>query len=406
MYKNILVALDGSIPSRFAGEAAIRLSTALGCRITACHVYGIDIHRSRFSDMEPGLPRQYQEENKLMYLRSSHSKLMSEGFRALSIGYVEQFVTDCRKLDIPIESVAIEGRSYTGILQLAMEQKFDLIILGANGIGAIGDGLLGGTTSRILYNAPCDLLVIRCGLDDGPILTGVDGSKESLEAVTKAANLGYALKKDIHILAAYDPVFHVRVFNTLAKSFPKERQEEIGLAEQEKLHNDIINEGLQKLYAEFLTQAKQQISGNDIAITTFLATGKAYNALNLQAEKSGTNLVILSRYGNHVQRNSLIGSNAENFLRITNSNVLISGGVSKIDNDIKTNSVETIVETSSLIWDQDAQARLERVPVFARTMAKRAVENAVQKLGKHSVSAADFNSIAAQFGMSLKRSDI
>ena len=404
MYENILVALDGSVASGFAGKVTIELANALESRITVCHVYGIDIHRSRFSDMEPGLPEQYQEENKLIYLRSSHDKLMSEGFRALSIGYVEDFVASCKKLKIPVESVAIEGRSYTGILQLATEQKFDLIILGATGLGAIGDGLLGGTTSRILYNSPCDLLIIRSGFDKGPILTGVDGSEEALKAVNKAAFLGSALNKCVNIIAAYDPVFHTRVFDTIAGSFSNERKEEIGLAEQEKLHNDIINEGLEKLYAEFLHQAEDHCRHNGISITSSLVTGKAYNSLNLQAEKSGANSIVLSRHGNHSEQFSIIGSNTENLLRTTKTNVLVIGGVKKIVNDFKKHKAQTIKELPSLTWEPDAQALLKRVPVFARKMAKHAVESAAQKSGKQRVSAEDFQNIAAQFGMGQNRS--
>jgi len=404
MYKNILVALDGSAASGFASQVAIKLANALECRITACHVYGIDIHRSRFSDMEPGLPKQYQEENKLMYLRSSHDKLMSEGFRALSIGYVEDFVASCKKQNILIESVAIEGRSYIGILQLAAEQKFDLIILGATGIGAIGDGLLGGTTSRILYNSPCDLLIIRNELDKGPILTGVDGSQEALKAVSKAAYLGNALNKKIHITAAYDPVFHNRVFDTIAGSFSNERKEEIGLAEQEKLHNDIINEGLEKLYSDFLHEAEEYCKQNNVSITSSLVTGKAYNALNKEAEKVNADLIVLGRHGNHREQVSIIGSNTENLLRITNRNVLVAGGTHKRENELKKHEAQAILEIPKLVWEPEAQAHLKRVPVFARTMAKRAVESAVQKRGKKIVSAEDFQNVAAQFGMGQNRS--
>ena len=47
----------------------------------------------------------------------------------------------------------------------------------------------------------------------------VDGSEDALKAVSKAALLGSALNKQVHITAAYDPVFHIRIFNTIAGSF-------------------------------------------------------------------------------------------------------------------------------------------------------------------------------------------
>ena len=78
MYKHILVTLDGSQPSQFAGQAAIAFAEAIGSRITACHVYGAEYHRRRFTDMEPGLPSQYQNGQSLAHLRSTHDKLIHE----------------------------------------------------------------------------------------------------------------------------------------------------------------------------------------------------------------------------------------------------------------------------------------------------------------------------------------
>ena len=79
MYDHILVALDGSEPSQFSGRAAIALATAFNARVTACHVYGSDIHRRRFVEMEPGLPSKYQDQETLGNLRTTHQNLIDEG---------------------------------------------------------------------------------------------------------------------------------------------------------------------------------------------------------------------------------------------------------------------------------------------------------------------------------------
>jgi len=411
MYKKILVALDGSEPSRHAGQAAIGLALATGCRLTACHVYGVDIHRRRFTDMEPGLPAKYQEHDTLTDLRAAHGRLMLEGLQALSKGYVEEFMADCEKKGVAAESAALEGRSYTGILHLAKERKCELIALGANGLGAIGDNMLGGTLSRVLYNAPCDLLVTRCSAHNGPILTGLDGSSEALKAVERAAALGSILKKPVHIVAAYDPNFHTQVFSTVARSLSPERQKEFGLIEQEKLHNEIINEGLGKLYAGFLREAEHRFNRNGACIKTSLMTGKAYHALNAYAENSSADLIVISRHGNHRQTNSILGSNAENLLRTTKTNVLLVGGVTKKDEKQKARTTSAALSSleqaphREVVWDSDAQANLQRVPVFARSMAKRAIEDAVLKSGKQRVSSEDFENVATQFGMGHKRSE-
>lgn len=401
MYDHMLVALDGSRPSRCAGQVALALAAATGARVTACHVYGAEIHRHRFADMEPGLPAEYQEREKLTDLRSAHDRLMDEGFRALSTGYVEEFLALSATTDVAVESVATEGRSYVGILQLAESLRVDLIVLGVHGLGAVGDGMIGGTTSRVLRNAPCDVLVTRRPLDSSPLVVGLDGSDAALKAAAKAVALGQAMNKPVHLAAAYDPDFHTHIFDTMAHSLSPERQEEVGLASQEKLHDDIINDGLGKLYAGFLRDAERRVATDGAAIKTFLLTGKAYCALEAQARDSGADLIVVSRYGHHRERCSRLGSNAEAIIRTTASNVLLVGGV-----DVPLpaqgpprHAVESIAAGGPLTWDSDAKARLNRVPSFVRNMAKRAVESHIRELGESRITARDFDAVAARFGM-------
>ncbi|MHC4508740.1 MAG: universal stress protein [Planctomycetota bacterium] len=405
MYDHILVALDGSEPSRCAGRAAIALATALHARVTACHVYGADIHRRRFVEMEPGLSPKYQGQETLDELRTAHDRLMNEGFRALSAGYVEDFVASCRSAQIDTESAAVEGRSYVGILHLARTRGADLIVLGVDGLGAVGNGMLGGTTSRVLAASACDVLVVRHMPEAGPVLVGVDGSEEALEAAECGAALARALDKPLHIVTAYDPVFHTHVFGVMARSLSPQRQDQVGLASQEKLHDDIINDGLGKLYAQFLQEAEQRLSAYGVMLRPSLATGKAYCALDSAARDSGAELIVVGRYGHHRQSCSRLGSNAEALIRTTSANVLLVGGVDDVPSQPKhmDDSAEIDAGAPPLAWDCEAEARLQRVPSFVRRLAKRTVENAVRELGKNQVCGSDFDAVAARFGMGLRK---
>jgi len=407
MYEHILVAVDGCEQSRYAGQAAVALARAASARVTVCHIYGVDIHRRRFSEMEPGLPPQYNSGQCLADLRSAHGKLMQEGFQALSAAYVEELAASAACDGIAVESVVAEGRSYVGILNLARARKCDLIALGAEGLGAVGHGMLGGTTSRMLQSAPCDLLVARRAPTNGPVLTGVDGGAETLKAVAKAVSIGRTMKKPIHLVAAYDPDFHTRVFGVMAQSLSPERQSQVNLTSQVKLHDDLINNGLQKLYADFLRQAQQCTATNGAVIKTCLATGKPYRVLDAQAKACVADLIVVNRHGAHHQSDSRLGSNAEGLLRTTSANVLLVGGIYAVPSDSKLTDVDaqTAPYATPLAWDSDAERRLQRVPSFVRSLARRAVENAVRELGRHHVSAGDFDKVAARFGMRERGAD-
>lgn len=405
MYDHILVALDGSEPSRCCGQITLALAAALGGQVTACHIYGADIHRRRFGQMEPGLPPKYQSDETLGELRIAHEKLMDEGFRALSTGYVEDFVASCRSAGIDTESVALEGRSYVGILNIAQARRADLVVLGANGLGAIGDGMLGGTTSRVLNASGCDVLVVRRILETGPVLVGVDGSDEALKAAECGATVARALDKHLHVIAAYDPVFHTHVFNVMARSLSSQRQDEVGLASQERLHDDIINDGLRKLYEQFLVQAEHRLGAYGVTLKTSVVAGKAYYALNCAAEDRAACLVVVGRHGHHRQSCSRLGSNTEALIRTTSANVLVVGGLNDVLSEPKPASVTSQIDaaTPAITWDADAEARLQRVPFFVRRMAKRMVENAVREFGKNRVCIEDFESVAARFGMGSRK---
>lgn len=401
MYDRILVALDGSESSRYAGQAALVMAAAGANQVLACHIYGVDIHRRRFTDMEPGLPTKYQQQQTLAGLRTAHDRLMREGFLALSAGYVDDFVSSAREAGIDVQPLAMEGRSYTGIIQIAHTRRCDLICLGADGLGAIGNGMLGGTTTRVLQGAPCDVLVARRAPGEGPVLAGVDGSIAALNAVGTAVDLARKMRKTVRLAAVYDPNFHTHVFRAVGKSLSPERQEQVGLAGQEALHDEIINDGLGKLYSEFLRDAETRVKGNGVALSTALLTGKAYEALNREAADCDADLIVVSRHGNHREPYSRLGSNAEGVLRTASANVLLVGGIDeRLSETASAIEVKEIGRpTASLTWDPDAETRLQRVPSFVRSMAKRAVENSVRESGGRRVSADDFDKVAARFGM-------
>ena len=258
MYQTILVCLDGSEYSIAGGEAALKLAGYLGSNIAALHVYAARLHDTRFKDMEPGLAEQYQEERKLEDLRGTHTSLISEGLEALSRGYMDEFVVKARSGGIQVNEANTQGRNYVKILEEAKERGADLIVLGAHGLGRLDDGSLGSTASRVLQHAVCDVLIVRRPLSSGgKVVVGVDGSDEARSAVRKAAVWMRLTQGSLELVAAYDPFFHNKVFKTMARSLSPERQEEVGLSEQEKLHKEIIDDGLGALYLDFLKAADE-----------------------------------------------------------------------------------------------------------------------------------------------------
>ncbi len=406
MYARILVALDGSEPSEHAAALARTIARPRGTELLACHVYGAGLHGRRFREMEPGLPEEYQDERVLADLRGAHDSLIVKGFQSLSEGFVESFLAAASRDGLAARPVTEEGRNYVRLLEIAEREDVDLVALGATGLGAIGDGLLGSTTMRVLAAAPCDVLVARKAPSGGGVLVGVDGSPGATDALDRAAGWARALDVPLHLAAAYDPVFHKAVFRTLARALPAERHHDVGLADQEELHDRIINQGLATLYQGFLDEAVAHLNADGPRAERALLTGKAYRALADHARAAGADLVAAGRFGHHREGISTLGSNAEGLARTCGTNVLVVGGAGARPARSRAEAAASAAPAPAgggpaggMDWDAEAEARLGRIPAFARPMARRAIEAAVRARGGERVTSADMDEAARQFGM-------
>jgi nucleotide-binding universal stress UspA family protein len=393
MYSRVLVALDGSKDATAGGRLAIELASRLGCELVASHIYDAGIHTTRFQEMEPVLPDKYQDRSYLDRLRDSHDGLINEGFQALSRGYMEEFLAAAAARGVPVSEVHKEGRNYVRLVEIASEQEAGLLILGATGLGRVADDGIGSTALRVLRKGSCDVLLARAEVTDGPVVVGIDGSEQSYGALRKAVFWSRSLGSSLRLAAAYDPAFHTNVFRTMAGSISKERQEQVGLAQQQTLHDQIIDDGLGKLYQTFLEQAREKAGTMGCDGATDLLQGKASHALARHAAAVGACLVVAGRYGHHREGISELGSNSEAIARLAPCHVLVTAAV----DEPKQGRVGMAAE--EMEWDEEPLSRFARIPSFAQPMARQAIEAHVRAQGRNRVTLEDFESLARKFGM-------
>ena len=390
-YSIILVALDGSDLSLLGGRIGLDLAKVAGARVVACHVYGAELHRTRFMDMEPGLKAEYQDQAFLRGLRKTHDSLINDGLAALSRGYMDRFLLEADEAKVKTVRVELEGRNYTKILELARTEQADLIVLGAHGLGDLGDGRLGSTVNRVLRSARADLLVARTRPRGKGILAGIDGSQAALNGLERAGTWSGLAGSKLELAAAFDPLFHNQVFKAMARSLSPQRQEEVGLAAQEKLHQEIIDEGLASLYRVFLGRAAQKAGELGLTAAQTLLQGKPYRALVDHLDKESFDLVLVGRHGHHREPGGSIGSNAEAVAALAPTNVLVTAAEGSAGDRALAQELE---------WEEEALARLAKIPPQPRVMARRAVEELVRAKGGDKVTLADLLEAARRFGMS------
>jgi nucleotide-binding universal stress UspA family protein len=399
MYRQILVAHDGSSSSNFAVQAAFSLAERVNdSRLIGCHVYAARMHRTRFEDMEPGLPENYQEEERLDRLRNTHDGLISEGMVLISDAYLSPLARAARAQGIPYEGITPEGRNYVELLRVMRKILPDLTILGAVGHGAIPETPLGSLTERTLLHAPGgDLLVMRRAWDfrNRPIVVGVDGSENSYAALSRAIEIGRIYDARIDVVAVYDPFFHSGVFRTIADALPDEARERFDFAAQEQLHDEIIDEGLEHLYRDSLERGVLLARSRGVEIDAEVVPGKVCSQLHHYASLRGAALVVLGRWGLHREAESLIGSNTMNTVRMSTTNVLV---VSPPEERIE---VPKVPETQGepLPWTSEAEEILHRIPPFAQKMARMAIEDHARARGCDKVTPELVQEVGQRLGM-------
>ncbi|MGH8562418.1 MAG: universal stress protein, partial [Nevskiales bacterium] len=209
-------------------------------------------------------------------------------------------------------------------------------------------------------------------MNGGKIVVAVDGSPYSFGGLMTGLALGKVLNKPVEAISAFDPYFHYAAFHSISGVLNEEAGKVFRFKEQEKLHEEIIDSGLAKIYQSHLDISRELAQAENTDIKTVLLDGKAFEKVIQYVRKETPWLLIVGRIGVHSDDDMDIGSNTENLLRSAPCHVLIS-------NRKHVPPIDTQAEYT-IAWTEEALARMEKIPVFARGVAKTAIHRyAIEK---------------------------
>ena len=146
MFATILVGTDGSDTATTAVRYAIDLARELGARLQVVSAYEpVSDERPRSDTIE--VPKDVQwminpREDVLALLDRARSEAQSIG--------VEK-----------VETFARQGDAADAILDVAEEQRADLIVVGNRGMTGAKRFLLGSVPNKVSHHAPCSVLIVR-----------------------------------------------------------------------------------------------------------------------------------------------------------------------------------------------------------------------------------------------------
>jgi nucleotide-binding universal stress UspA family protein len=139
MYRNILVAVDGSKESKLALADAIDLALDSNAKLTVAHV----------STQPPGSIRSTPAGAlAAAELPEFHAKVLREA-------------VDSVPSELPVTTLLLEGHPAHEIVKAAKEYDHDLIVIGSRGRSRASAALLGSVSHEVLHESPVPVLVVH-----------------------------------------------------------------------------------------------------------------------------------------------------------------------------------------------------------------------------------------------------
>ena len=146
MFGSIVVGTDGSETATSAVRHAIELARELGARLHVVSAYE-PVSDQRLRNERVELPKDLQwiinpREDVLALLEAAEREAEQAG------------VTN-------VETFARQGDAADAILDVAEEQRSDLIVVGNRGMTGAKRFLLGSVPNKVSHHAPCSVLIVR-----------------------------------------------------------------------------------------------------------------------------------------------------------------------------------------------------------------------------------------------------
>ena len=292
MFDKVLVPLDGSELAERSLDPALAIVARPGGELILLNV---PVYRTMVGPGASGYS---------VTIPSQALDLMS---RDETEAYLERIRQTRASSGLAIKIEVLDGDVAGNIVDLAAEQEVDLIVMTTHGYSGFTYWMLGSITERVLRNAPCPVLAVRCADSPTHTLITLDGSGLAEQALSPGLEIAR--------------LFGARV--TLLRV-----DEEARFSAIEKGMLDIASLGLGKqveidVDAHYLEKVAERYRSPKQPIDTVVMAGSPAKSILDFVKSNQVDLIVMATHGRSGIRRWVYGSVTEKCLHNTACAMLI-----------------------------------------------------------------------------------
>jgi nucleotide-binding universal stress UspA family protein len=235
-----------------------------------------------------------------------HSALVAEARRL-----ADDTAADCLRTGSTATGRVVEGDPRDEIVAAAKSWGADLIVLGARGLGAIKEFLMGSVSVGVARHAPCPVLVCKgTPRDVRAVTVALDGSEHARRALAWLMALPLPAGMRLQLVGVAEPQHYPssapgilrETLRTAVAAIDAERR---AAAEKE------------------CAAAAESVPARDIVVDVNVQTGRPTDVIVRESQESDSDLVVVGARGLGALERLLLGSVSEFVLRHARCPVLV-----------------------------------------------------------------------------------
>jgi nucleotide-binding universal stress UspA family protein len=224
--------------------------------------------------------------------------------------YLDQVVENCHRPELVIQTLKAAGDVASTIVDTAVGEQVDLIVMTTHGYSGFTRWMLGSVTERVLRSTPCPVLVIRFDQPLKHILITLDGSRLAEHILYPALEMARRLSAQVTVLR----VDHEEKLTAL----------DIGLLEiaDSELCKE-ISQHPEKRLSYYLDCVSKNYPTQDLDFKTTVVKGHPAQSILEYAEAHGVDLIAMATHGYTGLRRWVYGSVTGKILHEANCAMLV-----------------------------------------------------------------------------------